>query len=483
MNYQLTNTPSLTSSQCLVLGVFSDSPLTDCSLALDTQLNGLIDKLSKKTVEVGDSVWQSDINNGSLLIVQLGKEADYNVKILQKRLTEINSALNKQRINTATICLPQLPCHSPNWQLEQMLMHIDNCQYQLLDYKKKHKKPYALESVTFYLPKADEETLKTAEAIAEGITLTRTLANLPANVCTPTYLANEAIKLSEQLDNLSCQVMEPKQIQEMGMNALLSIAQGSSEPARFIELHYQGNKTSAPIVLVGKGITFDSGGLSIKPGNAMGEMKYDMCGAASVLGTLNACAKLKLPVNVIGLIPSAENMVNGAAVKPGDIVTSMSGQTIEIINTDAEGRVLLADALTYAERFNPEFVIDIATLTGAIIVALGSVASGFMTKDDQLAQKIEEAAVESGDRVWRMPLDEEYQESINSPLADMLNSDFDRTASSITAACFLSRFTEKYRWAHLDIAGTAWVSGKNRNATGRPVPLLVQLIRHAANLR
>ncbi|MFI4963037.1 MAG: leucyl aminopeptidase, partial [Legionellales bacterium] len=212
-------------------------------------------------------------------------------------------------------------------------------------------------------------------------------------------------------------------------------------------------------------------------------MKYDMCGAASVLGTIKACALLKLPLNVVGLIASAENMLSGTAVKPGDIVTSMSGQTVEIINTDAEGRLVLADALTYAERFNPKFVLDIATLTGAIIVALGSVSTGFMTKDDALAKMIEDASIESEDKVWRMPLDDDYQEAIDSPLADLLNSTFDRSAGSITAACFLSRFTEKYPWAHLDIAGTSWVSGKKRNATGRPVPLLIQLVRHAANSR
>ncbi|MGL6036448.1 MAG: leucyl aminopeptidase, partial [Legionella sp.] len=260
--------------------------------------------------------------------------------------------------------------------------------------------------------------------------------------------------------------------------------QGSDQPPRLIDLQYKGGaENEAPIVLVGKGITFDSGGLSIKPANAMDEMKYDMAGAASVLGTIKACALLKLPVNVIGLIASAENLLGGSAVKSGDIVTSMSGQTVEIINTDAEGRLVLADALTYAERYKPEFVIDIATLTGAIIVALGSISTGLMTNDDDLAELIAMAAIESQDKVWRMPLEDAYQDAIDSPLADMINANFDRTAGSVTAACFLSRFTEKYRWAHLDIAGTAWVSGKKRNATGRPVPLLTQLIRHVASSR
>ena len=234
---------------------------------------------------------------------------------------------------------------------------------------------------------------------------------------------------------------------------------------------------------MGKGITFDSGGLSLKPADGMAEMKYDMAGAASVLGTLKACALLKLPINVVGLLACAENLPGGTAVKPGDIITSMSGQTVEIINTDAEGRLVLADALTYAERFEPRFVIDMATLTGAVIVALGNVNSGLMTNDEALAQLILSAASESEDKVWRLPLDADYQEAIDSPLADMLNATFDRSAGSITAACFLSRFTDKYRWAHLDIAGTAWVSGKKRNATGRPVSLLIQLLRHVADSR
>jgi leucyl aminopeptidase len=365
-----------------------------------------------------------------------------------------------------------------------MIIQFDNLRYQLLDFKKKKATPHLLESVHFYLPGASEKTLQIAKSIVAGVEFTRHLANMPANICTPTYLGEQAQKLAEQFPEITCQVMGLEDIRQMGMGALMAVAQGSDQPPRLIDIQYNGAPSDVqPIVLVGKGITFDSGGLSIKPANAMDEMKYDMAGAASVLGTIKACALLKLPINLVGLIASAENMLSGSAVKSGDIVTSMSGQTIEIINTDAEGRLVLADALTYAERFNPRFVIDIATLTGGIIVALGTIASGLMTKDDELAALIEKAAAESEDRVWRMPLDEAYQDAIDSPLADMINANFDRTASSVTAACFLSRFTEKYRWAHLDIAGTAWVSGKKRNATGRPVPLLIQLIRHVVNTR
>jgi leucyl aminopeptidase len=483
MNYGLTQKPSLTTSECLVLGIFSDTELPDFALSLDKEQHGIITKLSRRATEAGDAIWQSDVQGSSLLIIQCGKKAEFNSTVLQKRISEITDALLKQRFTTATICLPQLSNQSAEWQLEQMIVQIDNIRYQLLDFKKKNAKSHKLEAVSFYLPGASEKSLELANAIVAGVEMTRHLANMPANICTPTYMGEQAIELAKQFKQMSCKVMGPDEMREMGMGTLLAVSQGSDQPPRLIDIHYKGAGDSAPIILVGKGITFDSGGLTIKPGNAMDEMKYDMSGAASVLGTLKACALLKLPINVIGLIASAENMLSGSAVKPGDIVTSMSGQTVEILNTDAEGRLVLADALTYAERYNPEFVLDIATLTGAIIVALGTLVTGYMTKDDALAKLLETAATESQDRIWRMPLDDAYQDALDSPLADMINAGFDRTAGSITAACFLSRFTEKYRWAHLDIAGTAWTSGKKRNATGRPVPLLTQLIRHVANSR
>lgn len=483
MNYGLTQNPSLTSDECLVIGIFSDSGLPDFAQLIDKENQGIITKLAKRAAEPGDTVWQTDIQGHSLLIVQCGKKDDFSAIALQKRVGEITESLIKQRFSSATLCLPRLSVESAEWQLEQMIVQIDNLRYQLLDFKKKNSKPHKLEAINFYLPGANEKVLHLAEAIVSGVELTRHLANMPANICTPSYLGDQATNLAKQFDQMTCKVMGREEMIQMGMGTLLAVAQGSDQPPRFIDIQYKGAGDAPPIILVGKGITFDSGGLSIKPANAMDEMKYDMSGAASVLGTLKACALLKLPVNVIGLIASAENMLGGSAVKAGDIVTSMSGQTVEIINTDAEGRLVLADALTYAERYNPEFVLDIATLTGAIIVALGTIATGFMTTDDELAKLIECAAKESQDRVWRMPLDDAYQDALESPLADMINANFDRTAGSITAACFLSRFTEKYRWAHLDIAGTAWVSGKKRNATGRPVPLLTQLIRHVANSR
>ncbi|KTC89171.1 leucyl aminopeptidase [Legionella cincinnatiensis] len=483
MNYGLTSKPSLSANECLVLGVFSDIELADFALNIDKEHHGLLSKLIHKATEPGDLLWHHN-SQGSVLIIQCGEKAKFNANQLQKRLTEVMGALIKHRINSATLCIPQVTEYSSDQQLEQMVVLIDNQRYQLLDFKKKKVKPHQLETITFYLPNASEHGIKLGKAIATGIELTRHLANMPANICTPTYLGEQALQLAKEFpQEISCRVMGPEEMREMGMETLLAVAQGSAQPPKLIDIHYQGAGNNPPIILVGKGITFDSGGLSIKPANAMDEMKYDMCGAASVLGVIKACALLKLPINVIGLIASAENMVSGTSVKSGDIVTSMSGQTVEIINTDAEGRLVLADALTYAERYTPEFVIDVATLTGGIIVALGTVASGFMTQDEELAQLIEKAAKESNDRVWRMPLDDAYQDALESPLADMINAGFDRTASSITAACFLSRFTEKYRWAHIDIAGTAWIFGKNRNATGRPVPLLIQILRHAANSR
>lgn len=483
MNYGLTQKPSLTTSECLVLGIFSDTDLPDFIHDFDKEHQTLISKLATRVTDAGDAVWQTDVNGASLLIIQCGKKAQFCPASLQKRLVEITQALIKQRFNSATICLPQLVDHKAEWQLEQMIVQMDNHCYQLLDFKKNADKLHKLESICFYLPTANDKTLALAKAICSGVEFTRHLANLPANICTPTYLGEQAIKLAKEFPSLTCKVMDVDEIRKMNMGALLAVAQGSDEPPRLIDMHYSNGGDTAPIILVGKGITFDSGGLTLKPGNFMDEMKYDMCGAASVLGTLKACALLKLPVNVIGIIACAENMPSGKAVKPGDIVKTMSGQTVEILNTDAEGRLVLADALTYAEQYEPKFVIDIATLTGAVIVALGSITSGYMTKDEELARLIEDASKASEDKVWRLPLHDDYQEAIDSPIADMINANFDRSAGSITAACFLSRFTDKFRWAHLDIAGTAWISGKKHNATGRPVPLLTQLIRHVANSR
>jgi leucyl aminopeptidase len=319
------------------------------------------------------------------------------------------------------------------------------------------------------------EGLKRGEAIVDGTNLARECANRPGNHCTPSFLADQAKKLGKDL-GLKVEVLDRKDCEKLGMGSFLSVAQGSDEPPRFIVARWQGaGKTDAPVVLVGKGITFDTGGISIKPSAGMDEMKFDMGGAASVLGTLRAVAQLKAKVNLVGIIPTCENMPGGRAIKPGDVVTSMSGQTIEILNTDAEGRLILCDALTYAERFKPSVVVDIATLTGACVVALGHHRSGLFSADDALAAELLAAGEQALDPAWRMPLDDEYDEELKSHFADMANVG-SRDAGAVVAAMFLKRFTAKLRWAHLDIAGTAWNSGKAKGATGRPVPLLTHFV-------
>ena len=312
-------------------------------------------------------------------------------------------------------------------------------------------------------------------AMVEGMHLAKDLGNLPPNVCTPTYLGKTAQGLVKKT-GLKVEVLGLKQIEALGMGSFLSVAKGSETPPQFIVMRHQGGKAGeAPIVLVGKGITFDTGGISLKPGEAMDEMKYDMCGAASVIGTMYATALMKLKKNVIGVVPTCENMPSGKATRPGDIVKSMSGQTIEVLNTDAEGRLILCDALTYVERFKPKAVIDVATLTGACVIALGHVHSGLFSEDEELVSALTKAGQASLDTVWRLPLDAAYHEQLKSNFADVANIG-GRPAGSVTAACFLSRFTEKYKWAHLDIAGTAWKSGAAKGSTGRPVPLLINFL-------
>ncbi|AUT46846.1 leucyl aminopeptidase [Achromobacter sp. AONIH1] len=327
-----------------------------------------------------------------------------------------------------------------------------------------------------------QKGLREGAAIANGMSLTRDLGNLPGNICTPTYLGETAKRLAREFKSLKVEVLDKKQVEALGMGSFLSVARGSDEPLRFIVLRHAGKPAKkgakagdGPIVLVGKGITFDAGGISLKPAATMDEMKYDMGGAASVLGSFRALAELELPLDVVGLIPACENLPSGKANKPGDVVTSMSGQTIEILNTDAEGRLVLCDALTYAERFKPSTVIDIATLTGACVVALGHVNTGLFSKDDALAEALAAAGRQALDTAWRLPMDDAYQDQLKSNFADIANIG-GPPAGAVTAACFLSRFTKAYRWAHLDIAGTAWKGGKDKGATGRPVPLLMQFL-------
>ena len=351
-------------------------------------------------------------------------------------------------------------------------------------YVYRHSKPsappaWAPRSLTLHCRRSDvkavQQGMKRGAAIAEGVTLAREFGNRPANECTPTWLGQQARKIGKQFD-LAVEVLDRKDVEKLGMGSFLAVAQGSAEPLRFIVARYNGAaKSQAPVVLVGKGITFDTGGISIKPAPEMDEMKFDMGGAASVLGALHAVATLKPRLNLVCVVPSCENMPSGSAVKPGDVVTSMSGQTIEVLNTDAEGRLILCDALTYAERFKPVVVVDVATLTGACVIALGHHNSGLFTADDGVAAQMLAAGRDAVDPCWRMPLDEEYDDALKSNFADMGNVG-GRPGGAITAAMFLRRFTGKYPWAHLDIAGTAWKSGTAKGATGRPVGLLTHFV-------
>ncbi len=347
--------------------------------------------------------------------------------------------------------------------------------YQFDSYKK-ISTTQSLVRVNYYSSHAISESLHKAEAMLYGVNLCKDLGNSPANICTPTYLATTAKKIATEL-GVSAKIMSKEEIKQLGMNAFLAVAQGSTTDAQLIELSYQGAALTneKPIVLVGKGITFDSGGISLKPGAGMDEMKYDMCGAASVIGTFAAAVKLKLPINLVVIVPTCENMPAGNALKPGDIVKSMNGLSIEVLNTDAEGRLILCDALSYAERFQPAAVIDVATLTGACIIALGHAAQGVLGNNQNLIDQLMKAAQNINDKTWQLPLFEEYKEQLKSNFADLQNIG-GRPAGTITAAAFLSYFTENYPWAHLDIAGTAWKSGNNKGATGRPVPLLLQYL-------
>jgi len=308
------------------------------------------------------------------------------------------------------------------------------------------------------------------------------VANMPPNICNAAYLGEQAKALQTDFENVTVNLVGEKEMEELGMHSYLAVGRGSANESIMSVIHYTGAPDSqAPVVFVGKGLTFDSGGISIKPGEAMDEMKYDMGGAAAVLGLMRTVAELKLPLNVIGILAGCENMPSANAYRPGDILTTMSGQTVEVLNTDAEGRLVLCDALTYVEQFEPETVIDVATLTGACIVALGHHASGLLSNHNPLAHDILKASEQSGDRAWQLPLWDDYQEQLESPFADFTNLG-GRAAGTITAACFLSKFTKKYHWAHLDIAGTAWRSGKNKGATGRPVPMLTQYLLNRANI-
>jgi leucyl aminopeptidase len=390
-----------------------------------------------------------------------------------KALTAINEVLNSIKAKNIMLEAIKIENFDENWTHKITTRVLENANYKI---KKvgDNQKPQALKSIAIQSSQNNTYELLKGQAIAQGMALTRHLGDLPSNICTPTYLAQTAQDMAKEF-NLKCEVLEEVDMAKLGMGSLLSVAKGSIEPPKLISLSYQGNGDAKPIVIIGKGVTFDSGGISLKPGTGMDEMKYDMCGAAAVLGTMRTIATIKPKINLTMVVPTVENMPAHNASKPGDVVMSMSGQTIEILNTDAEGRLILCDALTYVAKFNPQVVIDTATLTGAVIVALGKHHCGLMANNQDLADDLIKAGKESLDTVWQLPLDTEYDELLKSNFADMGNIG-GREAGTITAGCFLARFAQDYHWAHLDIAGTAWVSGAKKGATGRPVPLLTQYI-------
>lgn len=479
---------------CIIVGVDADKTLSPSAKSLDKTGNGCISKLIKQgdiTGKCGQTVLlykQPGIAAERILVVGYGEAKKFNRKqfkniqlqaikaVMASGAADFISTLNELAVNELDACD----------KLVETIKTFEQAGYRFDQFKTKtSNKTPPLKQIHFLIETGQkaklQKALETGKAIAKGISKAKDLGNAPGNVCTPAYLATEAQTMAKRYTSLSCRIITEKQLEKMGAGAFVSVSKGSDQPGSLIVIEYKGSKTDTkPHVLVGKGITFDTGGISLKPGAGMDEMKYDMCGAASVFGTMAAIAEMKLPLYVIAIIAAAENMPSGGASKPGDIVTTLSGQTVEILNTDAEGRLVLCDALTYAERFKPASVVDIATLTGACVIALGHHASAVYSNEPSLADKLVAAGEQSDDRAWPMPLWDEYQEQIDSPFADMANIG-GRSAGSITAACFLSRFAKKYHWAHLDIAGSAWVSGgKNKGGTGRPVALLTQYLINCA---
>jgi leucyl aminopeptidase len=483
--------PEEAKTGCLVLGVYkqgSGAPaLSRAAQAADRAARGRL----REVLAQGDLSGKAGatlllhrvagLAAERVLLVGLGEQKEFNEPAFRDAARGAAAALKELGAKDAVAYLTELKVgrHPAAWNVRHAVLAARDAFYRF-DELKTQKKPAApaLRSLVLGVQGGPvtlqaQAALREAVATADGVDLARTLGNLPPNICTPAYLAEEAGKLARQY-KLALEVFERKDLERLGMGAFAAVTRGSHQPPKLIVLRYAGGaKKAKPIVLVGKGITFDTGGISLKPAGEMDEMKFDMSGAGSVLGAIRALAGMKAPVNVIGVIPTCENMPGGAATRPGDVVKTLSGQTVEILNTDAEGRLILCDALTYAERFQPEVVVDIATLTGACVIALGHVATGLFANDAKLAEGLKAAGDDAWDRVWQMPLWEDYQEQLRSNFADMANIG-GRPAGSVTAACYLSRFAKKLRWAHLDVAGTAWKSGRDKGSTGRPVPLLVR---------
>jgi len=481
-----TGSPEKLRSGVVVVGVFADGIPSRPAQVLDRASKRRLSAVLKRGdlgAKAGATLLLHDVPGvaaARVLLVSLGHAGTLGDKAYRDALAGTALALGGLGTSSAAVTLADVdvPGRSLGWRLQQAARILADGAYRFAapratadDARKPGARALTL-TITGKVTPALAAAVRRGEAVAEGMALAKDLGNLPGNVCTPSHLAATATGLGREL-GFDVTVLERADMAKLGMGSALAVGQASSEPCKFIVMHYRGaGATARPIVLVGKGVTFDTGGISIKSSAALDEMKFDMCGAASVLGTMKTIARLALPLEVVGIVVAAENMPGGNALKPGDVVTSMSGQTIEILNTDAEGRLLLCDALTYAERFAPDCVIDVATLTGACITALGAQASGLFANDDGLAAELLEGGEQSGDRAWRLPVWDEYQEQLKSNFADMANIAPTGAAGAVVAACFLARFAGRFRWAHLDVAGTASRSGDAKGATGRPVALL-----------
>lgn len=471
---------SADASDCIVVGAYADKRFSPSGDAVDAASGGRLSALAERgdiTGKTGQTLLLQDVPGMAsprVLVVGLGDAEKFAVPQYLKAIADAVRFLRSGPAKSATLTLTDLPVpgRDADWAVRQAVIAADHAAYEYTATRSK-KSGVTLGEVNLTVTDAGHDALRQGEAIAAGVQFTRELGNLPPNICNPAYLAEQAITLAAEHDNVTCEVLEREQMQALGMGSLLAVARGSANPPKLIVLRYHGAGEAKPLALVGKGITFDTGGINLKVQGGIEEMKFDMCGAASVLGTFLACAKMQPKLNLVMVVPAVENMPDADAYRPSDVLTAMNGKTIEVGNTDAEGRLILCDALTYVQRFEPKATVDVATLTGACIIALGKYAAGLMSKHDDLADELLAAGETVFDRAWRLPLWDEYQTQLDSTFADIYNIG-GKGAGAITAGCFLSRFTEGQRWAHLDIAGVANGEGRKGLASGRPVGLLAQ---------
>ena len=486
MKYQAKNQAFSQAADGIVLGLYENNEFSKSFNEIDLAAQGYLNRLIQSgelTGKLGQTLLLRDLPGVAtkrVLIVGCGKKGELTERRYNQLIQNMLKALNNANIREVVSYLTEIEIKDRDlyWNVRFAIEIIEHTNYRFDRFKSEKPESTALESLIFNTdcPQA-QRAIAHAQAVSAGVKAARDIANMPPNICNPAYLAEQAKHLAAEFGALSLEVIDETQMAELGMNAYLAVSRGSANPAYMSILHFNNapDKNTKPIVLVGKGLTFDAGGISLKPAADMDEMKYDMGGAASVFGVMAAVAQLDLPLNVIGVLAGCENLPDGNAYRPGDILTTMNGLTVEVLNTDAEGRLVLCDALTYAERFEPQLLIDVATLTGACVVALGQHNSGLICEDESLAADLLHAAQQTTDKAWRLPLSEEYQEQLKSPFADLANIG-GRWGGASTAGAFLANFTKKYRWAHLDIAGTAWLQGANKGATGRPVALLTQFL-------